>query len=72
MLAHERKIKKSVVRESRITNQFDVLGGGSPGEHTIENQALALLTDDNEHFANLVGVGYRCATAALVFGSHRR
>jgi len=40
-----------------------MLGGGSPSEHTIADQASThLLTDDDEYLANLVGAGGCYAT----------
>ena len=45
-----------------------MLGGGSPREELFADEALAhVLTDDNEHLANLVGAG--AARASLEFVS---
>jgi len=45
-----------MMRLWEITDCPGVLGGGSPRELTFANQALAnILTDDDEHLANLVG-----------------
>jgi hypothetical protein len=49
----------------------DVLGGGSPRELTVANQALAhILTDDDEHIANLVAADGARASPSFVVSSH--
>jgi hypothetical protein len=48
-----------------------VLGGGSPREHTVANQALAhVLTDDDEYLADLVSAGGTRVSLGFIVSSH--
>jgi len=51
-----------------MATHLGMLGRGSPREHAVANQALAhILTDDDEHLANLVaGGGTRLSPTCFV------
>jgi hypothetical protein len=66
----EKISEKRPLSKMRAANCSSVLGRALPREHPTTDQALPhALTEGDEHFANLVGIGgTRLSSSALISG----
>jgi hypothetical protein len=71
-LARDIRRGESHVRNRMVASHPGVFSSALRREHAIADEAPAhALTECDEHLVDAVLAGARCATAALVFGSHR-